>query len=150
MKVLLFSILLLSTQGALQAKDSIHFNANPTIKGNVDTYGSITGHSKDSNNSGRIASFNSANRANNKALNRVKGEHKGNKRSSIYKYALMKGNKEVNLQAELEKMVNASMDSYNSEGSGGDSDSESDSGSGKNTPKSIQTPGGPKSKFARN
>ena len=103
--------------------DSIHFNPNPTMNGVVNTYGSIGGSS---NQSGRIDSFNSVNRAKaqNKAINKLKGEN-SRKRSSIYKYALMKGGKGVDIQKELEKMCNASMDSYNSEGTN-DSDSESE------------------------
>jgi calcium-dependent protein kinase len=41
--------------------DSIHFNANPTMNGVVDTYGSINASS---NKSGNIDSFNSVNRQN--------------------------------------------------------------------------------------
>lgn len=131
--------------------DSIHFHANPTINGVVDTYGSIKGSGTGSNRSGQIDSFNSTNKqnekANNKAINKLKGENNGSKRSSIYKYALMKGGKGVDIQKELEKMVNASMDSYQSGDSKEDSNSESDEGSNTNS-KTIQQGG--KSRFANN
>ena len=42
--------------------DSIHFNANPTINGVVDTYGSIKSGSRQSGMSGQINSFNSTNK----------------------------------------------------------------------------------------
>lgn len=129
--------------------DSIHFNANPTMKGNVDTYGSIRGGSKNSNMSGRIDSFNSVNKqAENKNIKKLKGDNAAKKRSSIYKYALMKGGKGVDLQKELEKMVNASMDSYKSEGSEGDDSEDSESEGSKTPSKNIGR--GQKSRFANN
>jgi serine/threonine protein kinase len=127
--------------------DSIHFNANPTINGVVDTYGSIRGSgSKNSGMSGNINSINSINKSKkgtNKQISKLKGD-KAAKRSSIYRYALMKGGKGVDIQKELEKMCNASMDSYNS--GEGDSDSESE---GSNANSKTVAQGGNKSRFAK-
>lgn len=127
--------------------DSLHFNANPTINGVVDTYGSINASSKSGN---YIDSFNSVNRQKpqNQAIKNLKQQNNARKRSSIYKYALMKGGKGVDFQKELEKMGNVSMDSYQSEGSNeGNSDSDSNSNSEGNN-KNIRTPQGGKSRFA--
>lgn len=88
--------------GAGMMTDSIKFNANPTIKGNIDTYGSINGMGKNSNASGQINSFHSINRQgdNKGAVNKLKNDN-GSKRSSIYKYALTKGGQGVDLNKEL-------------------------------------------------
>jgi hypothetical protein len=58
----------------------------------------------------------------------------------------MKGGKGVDIQKELEKMCNASMDSYNSEGSNGDSEDSDSEGSNVNS--KAQQQGG-KSRFAQ-
>jgi serine/threonine protein kinase len=58
------------------AFDSIKFNANPTIRGNTDTYGSIGGNSHNSKNNGQIDSFNSINR---QANAKGSGSQKGSK-----------------------------------------------------------------------
>ena len=111
--------------------DSIRFNARPDINGNLDTINSTKfGGSKGSNLSkhtdpGKISSFHSAN----KSKKQQGGGKDAKVRPSIYRYALMKGNKEVDLQRELEKMVNASMDSYDSRDSA-DSDSDDKSSTG--------------------
>jgi hypothetical protein len=112
----------------------------------VDTYGSIRSGSKQSGISGNINSFNSTNKkAENRALTKLKGENSNaRKRSSIYKYALMKGGKGVDLQKELEKMCNASMDSYNSND---DSNCDTESEVSENS-KTVQQ-GEAKSRFAQ-
>lgn len=133
--------------------DSIHFNANPTMNGKLDTIDSTAKfNSKGSNMSkntdpGKIASFHGGNKS------KAGGDKKRDPtaaRPSIYKYALMKGNKGVDMQKELEKMVNASMDSYKSGDSGEDSDSDSGScQSGDNTNAMRTTQQGNKSRFAQ-
>lgn len=136
--------------------DSIHFQ-NPAINGRTDTVNSsMKMNSRGSNMSkgtdpGKIMSFHSA-----KGKKTGGGSSKGGagggkaQRESIYKYALMKGNNNVNLQKELEKMVNVSMDSYDSKAQGDESDSDSigseKSGSGKGKESMRQTGG--KSRFA--
>ncbi len=121
--------------------DSIHFNANPTMKGNIDTYGSING--KDSTGSNQINSFHSINRKAEQGgqIGKLKNDN-GAKRSSIYKYALTKGGQGVDLTKELEKMVanQAQSDSYMSKSEDGSSD---DSGTNKSKPAGL------KSKFAK-
>lgn len=134
-------------------KDSIHFQ-DPAINGRLDTiHSSIKGGSRGSNMSkgtdpGKIASFHS-----------TKGKPKAAKgagqRESIYKYALMKNNNKKDLQREMEKMMNASMDSYDSKAEGShDSDSDSvsshGSGSGKGKDKDKMRQTGGKSRFAGN
>lgn len=133
--------------------DSIHFNANPTMNGKLDTIDSTAKfNSKGSNMSkntdpGKIASFHGGNKS--KAGGAGKKDPTAH-RPSIYKYALMKGNKGVDMQAELEKMVNASMDSYKSGDSEGDGDSDSDSGSNASGDGgAIRTPQQGKSRFAQ-
>ena len=108
--------------------DSIKFNANVGINGNLDTINSTKfAGSKGSNMSkntdpGKISSFHSTNRKQKQGG----APKEGKVRPSIYRYALMNKNKEVNLQKELEKMVSESMHSYDSRDSA-DSDSDSDS-----------------------
>lgn len=131
-------------------KDSIHFQ-NPAYQGRLDTiHSSIKGGSRGSNMSkhtdpGKISSFHS-----NKG--KPKAGKGGKNRESIYKYALKKNHNNLNLQKEMEKMMNASMDSYDSRaGDSHDSDSDSvsshGSGSNKNKDKMRQTGG--KSRFGR-
>ena len=114
--------------------DSIKFNANPTMKGNTDTYGSVGGNSQNSKNGGRIDSIDSIKKKGNKQGG--KADNAG-QRSSIYRYALMNGGKGVDLQQELKKMT-ASPDSYISE------NSDHSGEKGKNSQ------AGNKSKFANN
>lgn len=108
--------------------DSIHFNANPTINGKLDTidstmkFGSKGSNMSKNTDPGKISSFHGGNKS------KTGKKDPNAARPSIYKYALMKGNKGVDIQKELEKMVNASMDSYKSGDSGEDSDSDSNSG----------------------
>jgi len=111
--------------------DSIHFKINGTMKGLTNTYGSFKTDGKTGMNSGYISSFDSVNRkaGDNKASPKAPGNH-GN-RASIYKYALTKGGKGLDLQKEMEKMVK---NSHVSESLNGDSDSDSDGGS-KSNPK---------------
>jgi serine/threonine protein kinase len=78
--------------GAGAMTDSIRFNANPTIKGNIDTYGSVNAMGKGSDAQGNINSFHSINKqaADKGQIGKLKNEG-STKRSSIYKYALTKG-----------------------------------------------------------
>ena len=109
--------------------DSIHFKMNGTMKGLTNTYGSFKTDGKTGMNSGYISSFDSVNRkaGDNKASPKAPANH-GN-RASIYKYALTKGGKGLDLQKEMEKMVK---NSHVSESLNGDSDSDSDGGSKSN------------------
>lgn len=130
--------------------DSIHFQ-NPAINGRLDTVNSsMKGSSRGSNLSkatdpGKISSFHSA-KGKGKA-----GQKGGGPRDSIYIYAL-KNNKNINLQKEMEKMMNASMDSYDSKAGSQDSDSDSvvsDGSVSKGKDNAMRQTGG-KSRFAGN
>lgn len=114
------------------------------MKGLTNTYGSFKADGKSTGmNSGYISSFDSVNRkaGDMKASPKAPTNH-GN-RASIYKYALTKGGKGLDLQKEMEKMVK---NSHVSESLNGDSESDSDVGS-KSNPKGQS--GTQKSRFSK-
>lgn len=126
--------------------DSLHFKMNGTMKGITNTYGSFKTDGKQSATmSGYISSFDSVNKkaGDAKSSPMAPGNH-GN-RSSIYKYALTKGGKGLDLQKEMEKMVKTANVSENLNDN---SDSESDGGS-KSNPKTPPVAGIQKSRFSK-
>lgn len=125
--------------------DSIHFKMNGTMKGITNTYGSFKTDGKTTGMmSGYISSFDSVNRkAGGDAKASPKAPNNHGNRASIYKYALTKGGKGLDLQKEMEKMVK---NSHVSESLNGDSDSDSEGGS-KTNPKAST--GVQKSRFSK-
>jgi serine/threonine protein kinase len=124
--------------------DSIHFKMNGTMKGITNTYGSFNkAENKGAPMSGHISSFDSVNKKAEQTKESPKAPANAGQRASIYKYALTKGGKGVDLQKEMEKMMKSS---HISESVNGDSDSDSDGGS-KSNPKPLAAI--QKSRFAK-
>lgn len=124
--------------------DSIQFKMNGTMKGITNTYGSFNKpENKGADKSGYISSFDSVNKKAEQSKESPKAPANAGHRGSIYKYALTKGGKGVDLHKEMEKMMKSS---HISESVNGDSDSDSEGGS-KTNPKPLAA--GQKSRFAK-